>query len=255
MISIRQVMRVNGGRMVSLLAAIALAGASLAPAQAPAPANSPFLPNNGPAPSDSGETIELAGVSTVGDRTDLIFHDKISKKNRWIRLGSTADGITAVKYDARLEQAVVRMNGVEKVLTLRKGTGPLNAPMPPAPAVVATPAPAPVPANAPTGALGPANPAGGTASPPATPEAIAKQETEARMLVSDLLEIGMAQRKAYEEAQRKAAEANGAATGAPPPAAPAMPAATAPVAPGQSPLPAGAQPLPAPSPAPTPAQN
>ena len=63
----------------------------------------------------------------------------------------------------------------------------------------------------------------GPANPPATPPAgpvfdpnakptgeakpltVARQEEEARMLVSDLLEIGMAQRKAYEEAQKKAA--------------------------------------------------
>lgn len=43
---------------------------------------------------------------------------------------------------------------------------------------------------------------------PATPESQVKAETEARMLVSDLLEIGMAQRKAYEEAQKRAAEGN-----------------------------------------------
>jgi hypothetical protein len=49
--------------------------------------------------------------------------------------------------------------------------------------------------------VAPAKPPG-----PPIPEAQLKQETEARMLVSDLLEIGMAQRKAYEEAQRKAAE-------------------------------------------------
>ena len=40
---------------------------------------------------------------------------------------------------------------------------------------------------------------------------IVKQEREARMLVSDLLEIGMQQRKAYEEAARKAAAAKQAA--------------------------------------------
>jgi hypothetical protein len=45
---------------------------------------------------------------------------------------------------------------------------------------------------------------------PTTPaqEAIIKQETEARNLVSDLLEIGMAQRRAYEEAQRRNSGAN-----------------------------------------------
>ena len=56
---------------------------------------------------------------------------------------------------------------------------------------------------------------------PATPEVQQKQETEARMLVSDLLEIGMAQRKAYEDAQRRAATGENAppaaAAGAPPP--------------------------------------
>jgi hypothetical protein len=234
---------------------LGLAGVRLGLAQAPAPANSPFLPGNGSAKSDSDETIELAGVSTVGDRTDLIFHDKASKKNRWVRLGSTAEGITALKYDARLEQAVVRINGVEKVLTLRKGTGPLNAPMPPTPVAVATPAPVPAPAPglAPTGAVAPANPVPGAAAP-ATPDAVARQENEARMLVSDLLEIGMAQRKAYEEAQRKAAEANGTSPATPPPATGATPA----VAPAQTPLPAVGQtpPLaPSPPPAPAPVQN
>jgi hypothetical protein len=47
-------------------------------------------------------------------------------------------------------------------------------------------------------------------TPPPAPGSAAeiqtRQETEARMLVSDLLEIGMAQRRAYEEAQRKAAD-------------------------------------------------
>jgi hypothetical protein len=51
-----------------------------------------------------------------------------------------------------------------------------------------------------------------------------KAETEARMLVSDLLEIGIAQRKAYEDAQRRAAEGK---SGQPPaadqPAQPAKP--------------------------------
>ena len=47
---------------------------------------------------------------------------------------------------------------------------------------------------------------------PITPaqEIILKQETEARNLVSDLLEIGMAQRRAYEEAQRRNSGANSA---------------------------------------------
>ena len=51
-------------------------------------------------------------------------------------------------------------------------------------------------------------PPDGPASPPAiaqSPEAAAKDQREARMLVSDLLEIGVQQRKAYQEAKQKAA--------------------------------------------------
>jgi hypothetical protein len=66
---------------------------------------------------------------------------------------------------------------------------------------------APMPAPAPSG--------------PMTPEVQARQETEARMLVSDLLEIGMAQRRAYEEAQRKSSENTpGGPTPGEPPAQP-----------------------------------
>jgi hypothetical protein len=71
-------------------------------------------------------------------------------------------------------------------------TSPLVMSTPSAPA-----ASAPEPQTPPPGAKPP---------PPAIPETQQKQEMEARMLVSDLLEIGMAQRRAYEEAQRKAAE-------------------------------------------------
>jgi hypothetical protein len=51
-----------------------------------------------------------------------------------------------------------------------------------------------------------------TPAQPAAPLTVARQEEEARMLVSDLLEIGMAQRKAYEEKQKQAADPNAAAT-------------------------------------------
>ena len=149
----------------------------------------------------------------MGKTTHLIFHDKAAKKNRWVALGETVEGISVVKYDDRLEQAVVKINGTEKTLPLRKGKGPANAPatITPLPAAagfaVASPAqplqdvPAPAGAVDPTSNQAPQKPAG-----PPTPEVQAKQETEARMLVSDLLEIGMAQRRAYEEAQRRSAE-------------------------------------------------
>ena len=46
-----------------------------------------------------------------------------------------------------------------------------------------------------------------SAPKPESPAAAMKEQREARMLVSDLLEIGMQQRKAYQDAKAKAAGA------------------------------------------------
>jgi len=202
------------------------------------PKSSPFEDRRKPAAqvAAASETIEFAGVSAMGKRTDLIIHDKSTKKSHWIAEGETKEGISVLKYDARREQVVVKVNGTEKILQLRKGAGPLNS----AHAVAAMPVgfnvpPAPSPAvqkiQPPPPASAAPTPADVTATPgmqpvakseaPATPEVQQKQETEARMLVSDLLEIGMAQRKAYEDAQRRAATGESAppaaAADAPPP--------------------------------------
>ena len=195
------------------------------------PKFSPFEQRGGPAaPAAANETIEFAGVSSIGQKTDLIFYDKTTKKSHWVAKGETKDGITVLNYDERREVAVVKYNGVEKTLALRKGASPTSnvrtavntsgfnastAPAAVAPVPVQVPVPADVAAaNAATNGVAttptttPAVPLP-PAPPPGSPaEVQARQETEARMLVSDLLEIGMAQRRAYEEAQRKAAEGN-----------------------------------------------
>ena len=201
----------------------------------------PFLSANSPAAAAAApqENIEFAGVSQVGKRTDLIFYDKAAKKSHWIAEGETKEGIAVLRYDARREQVVVKLNGVEKTLPLRKGTRSTNAPTPAPvapmptgfnipPPNTASPAPAVTPLPTVPTAAAPAMAEATAPQPPpkpetpATPESQAKAETEARMLVSDLLEIGMAQRKAYEEAQRKAAEGNAQPTTQQPPA-PAQP--------------------------------
>lgn len=199
------------------------------------PKTSPFLPpaGAGQAAVNAGEVIEFAGVSSVGKRTDLVFYDKAAKKSRWVGIGETKEGIELLRYDPRREQAVIKHNGVEKILTLRKGSATGGAPgapgmlaMNPAPVpsmvappvsplVMSTPTPA-----ATAAASEPPPPPGAKPPPPAIPETQQKQETEARMLVSDLLEIGMAQRRAYEEAQRKASET---APATPAPDAPKQP--------------------------------
>ncbi len=217
--------------VATLVAAAACAGGGAQPIGLSK--NSPFMPPAGLASptTAASETIDFAGVSSMGKRIDLIFHDKSTKKSHWIGIGETKEGISVLNYDPQREQAVIKLNGVEKVLSLRKGTGPANAhgggmPLPFNPAQVALP-PAPAPAVF-TPPVAPPVPPVPVAEPPASfaskpaapaiPESQLKAETEARMLVSDLLEIGMAQRKAYEDAQRRASEGNPAPT---PPVGPA----------------------------------
>jgi hypothetical protein len=97
-----------------------------------------------------------------------------------------------LSYDQGRDQAVVKFDGGTHVLSLRKASTSASMPI----AAVFTPM-----------QPGPATPAAKPIVDPSTlgksPEVI-KQEREARMLVSDLLEIGMEQRKAYEKAHQQA---------------------------------------------------
>ncbi len=179
-------------------------------AQNALPKESPFgRPSNAPTAAVApDEQFEFAGVSLMGSRTDLILYDKAAKKSRWITLGETVEGVSALNYNSQREEAIVRIRGTEKTLPLRKPSPVRSA----APAMPANAAPGitTLPANAaPAITLTSAAPA----PVPVNPQA--KAETEARMLVSDLLEIGMAQRRAYEEAQRKAAGAGKAGVNQP----------------------------------------
>jgi hypothetical protein len=119
-------------------------------------------------------------------------------------LGETAGPIQVLSYDLGSDKAVVTVRGVRKTLALRKATVAGTA--------QAGPGGPPVAFAAPAVAF-----PGLTASPPLDSGEIAerrKQEQDARMLVSDLMDIGIRQRKAYEEAKAKA-EADAKAGGQP----------------------------------------
>ena len=170
-------------------------------------------------PTGNVNDLEFAGVTTIGNKTTITLYDKAQKSNLWVEVGKTVGDITVVKYDSDHDQVTVRRNGVEKDLPLRP------------PSAVAAGNAAPIPPAA-TPAMSAATPATTTST---TSLSQARQEEEARMLVSDLLEIGMAQRKAYEEAQRRASAAQGQAQTAPtPPAGSPTGAQTAPAQPAES---------------------
>ena len=130
------------------------------------------------------------------------------KRSVWVEVGKTVNGIQAVSYQPEAGAVTVRQNGREVTLPIKQHTfapGSLVAYQPTMPS-----GPAPMAAVAPTVAV--------------TNE---EKETEARMLVSDLLEIGMIQRQAYQEAQTREREEKRAEAKAPdrgvPPLAPAPP--------------------------------
>jgi hypothetical protein len=179
-------------RQTTILATLisALSAAAGAGAQESGKA-SPFLPPaSGATPSKGSQsTYELAGMSVAGKATLLSITRVRDKRSFWVPVGQTVGEITAVSYDPKTDEATIRADGQLLTISMRKS------------AVVSAPAarqPAPTapfrPATLPPVAIPP---------PPANSQE--EKETEARMLVTDLLEIGQEQRRAYEEAQRQAA--------------------------------------------------
>lgn len=202
-------------RRFAFLSLLALGPSTVVVAQTPQISNPFSAPAASPgAASATADGLEFAGMSEIGKEVHFVFVDKAAKKQRWVKEGETTDGISIVRYDSRIEQVTIRHNGAEKTLAMRKAAstprtpGHVVAPLQPATGF-AMPSPLPMPAMPPPAQVADNSAQAGGLTPlptPATPQTPqAKAETEARMLVSDLLEIGMAQRRAYEEQQRKAA--------------------------------------------------
>ncbi len=173
-------------------AAAALSLAALAFGQETLVADSPFAPKGSAASLGAaapGEAYELAGSSVEGADVSVCIFERQAKHSRWIPVGEDVDGVKVVSYDPVNDTAVVMVGGARKELSMRKAV------------VAAAPT---APGN--RGAPPPVHRAPPIA--PARPETVgspAQEQREARMLVSDLLEIGIQQRKAYQEAKRKAA--------------------------------------------------
>ena len=138
------------------------------------------------AAQSAGETapFEFNGLVVAGDRTLVCITPQPDRRSRWIAVGSQMDGIRVTSFDRDSYQVVVEQSGRSHTIALKRATAGVAVPQ----------------ASAPAGPL----PVAAPAAPVAITEA--QKEQEARFLVSDLLEIGMIQRKAYEEAQKKAAE-------------------------------------------------
>ena len=169
-------------------------------------AGSPFLPPAGLSAGGAkpaSNPYELTGSSTTSRETKVCIFDAKAKSSHWIAIGGEFGDIRVVSYDPASDLAVIDVHGSRMSLGMRKAVvseQPLLAsapiPVPASPQVLSKPA---------------VQPAQGVQ--PVQPQSAetAKQEREARMLVSDLLDIGMQQRKAAEEAKKREQEAQQAA--------------------------------------------
>ena len=165
-------------------------------------ANSPFAPVGTPAGSAASapaEAFELAGSTVQGSQVTVCIFERKKKHSEWIPVGGESNGVHVISYDGAHDTAVVTIGGERKQLSMHKSV------------VVST--------NSPAGVRLPGRPGAPSASAPVVPIAssdpapdapantatAARDQREARMLVSDLLEIGVQQRKAYQESKQKAA--------------------------------------------------
>lgn len=155
--------------------------------------SSPFMRNAATPAASASATAEesgfqFSGVVAMGKDTLVCITEESTKRSHWIKVGRTVEGIHVAGYDAASQQVVIRRAGRESALQLK------------APVVD----PSQLVSFQSTGNAGPV-----PVAEMNIPVAVTKEEkeTEARMLVSDLLEIGMIQRKAYEEARKADVEA------------------------------------------------
>jgi hypothetical protein len=139
------------------------------------------------------EAYELAGSSVQGSAVSVCVFERQKKRSQWIPVGGDVDGIHVISFDLAHDTAVVTISGTRKELSMRRS-------------VVASTNSSPA-GRPPLAASTTAEPVVPIASAPFQPAPAAVQDQkEARMLVSDLLEIGVQQRKAYQDAKLKAAQ-------------------------------------------------
>jgi len=193
------------------LAALLGAGAQDLRAQQGLSSESPFLavPTQGPSgPAATGD-LQLTGLSAF-DGTPSACVVETGKKGRWLTQGVREGDLELLSCDIDGGRATVKVRGETRTLELKRPTPGLKPT--PTMAVLASqqaqvqapPPPPPPPGEQP--AVSDIGPAGGKLPPLVPLTTREEQEREARMLVSDLMEIGMRQRKAYEEARKKAKE-------------------------------------------------
>jgi hypothetical protein len=150
----------------AVLTAGALILGGAASAQTPLVKDSPFAgAGTLPSATAAAEPYQLTGVVTAGENSRVCIYEAKSQHSHWISVGTGADGIQVLSYEADQKQAVISVDGARQTLHLRE------------------------------------SPTSAAAAAATTPEAKAR---EARLLTGDLLDVGLQQRQAYAKAHSAA---------------------------------------------------
>lgn len=199
--------------ILTILAAATAAGASMESLRE----RSPFVPPSTSQPA-GGEvnalsSFELTGILSVGGKPQFSVRDTSTNRGFWLGLGETQDGLTVRSYDEASSSVVLEGRGARRNLVIREARVTTAAPPPPVVNPHLQPAGPPLAAPQP----GVAGPQQNAQIPPSAKKQAQAQvrdakgrtneeaERDARLLVSDLMEISIQERKRYEENQRRAA--------------------------------------------------
>ncbi len=135
--------------------------------------------NGADAVATSLDYLQISGVTTLGKNVLISIHDSKSKKSHWIPVGGTKAGISILNYNAKTNSVVVKCGKKSALLTLR------------------------IAANQGKSSITQKNKVTTLDEEYGRPLTVKEQETEARMLVSDLLEIGMEERARQQKLREK----------------------------------------------------
>lgn len=161
------------------------------------------------------EALQFCGVMALGDERSFNFTDPRTRKSFWLPANGTEQGFSVESYDSTGEKVVVRRGSFTRTIPLRKTVVASSGPAAGGRVVV------PVATNATPAAPRPPGSGVDEIKNPKTPEEIKQAEFEARMLVSDLMDISYRAREeqrklreAQARGQNPAPAGSGAATGA-----------------------------------------
>jgi len=175
---------------------------------------SPFVPPSAPQQTDANalSTVELTGILSVGGKPQFSVRDTSTGRSFWLGLGETQEGLTARSYDAAASSVVIEGRGARRNIVIREAR--VTTAPPPPPVVAAQPPPQNT--SNPAVVAGGAQPAVQPMTPAQKKQAQAQvrdakgrtneeAERDARLLVSDLMDLSVQERRRYEENQRRLA--------------------------------------------------